>query len=118
MFCIVVTFMQSIYNYIHETNHVNMVYLAAAVLCLKFVINVMLFAMINILHFYISIFQTMGAVSNMSVFCSSLISCFPFVFLGYFLNDFEVVLVTHIITGIIVVSTSCALCSYCNVFII
>ena len=55
------------YNYIHETNHVYFVYHAAVVLCLKFVINVMLFPMINIWHFYISIFQCICTVSNMAV---------------------------------------------------
>ena len=35
----------------------------------------------------------------MAVLCSSLLSCFPGMFLRYFLNDFENVLVAPIITG-------------------
>ena len=42
----------------------------------------------------------MRAVPNMSVFCSSLTSCFPGMLLTYFLNDFEIVPVAPIITGI------------------
>jgi len=36
----------------------------------------------------------------MAVFCSSLPSCFPGMLLTYFLNDFEIVPVAPIITGI------------------
>jgi len=38
-----VTFMKGIYNYKPETNHVSVVYNIAAVLCLQFVLDVMLF---------------------------------------------------------------------------
>ena len=40
---VVVTFMQDIYNYELETNHVSRVYNVAAVLYLQFVLHVMLF---------------------------------------------------------------------------
>jgi len=40
---LVITFMQGIYNYILETNHVSRVYSIAAVLYLQFVLHVMLF---------------------------------------------------------------------------
>jgi len=39
----VVTFMQGIYNYIPETYRVSSVYIVAAVLCLQFMLDVMLF---------------------------------------------------------------------------
>ena len=39
---LVITFMQGIYNYIHETNHVSRVYSVAAVLYLQFVLHVLL----------------------------------------------------------------------------
>jgi len=39
------TFMQGIYNYIPETNHVSRVYSVAAVLHLQFVPHVMLFCL-------------------------------------------------------------------------
>ena len=47
----------------------------------------------------------MCAVPNMAVLCSSLTSCFPGVVLTYFLNDFEIVPVALIITGITFVFT-------------
>jgi len=40
---LVITFMQGIYNYILETNHVSRVYSVTAVLYLQFVLHVMLF---------------------------------------------------------------------------
>jgi len=53
------------------------------------------------LYFYISTFRSMCAVPNMAVFCSSLTSCFPVMLLAYFLNDFEIVPVAPIITGLL-----------------
>jgi len=52
------------------------------------------------LYLYVSTFRSMCAVPNMAVFCSSLISWFPAMLLTYFLNDFEMVPVAPIITGI------------------
>jgi len=40
---LVITFMNGIYNYVPETNHVSRVYSVAAVLYLQFVLHVMLF---------------------------------------------------------------------------
>ena len=42
----------------------------------------------------------MCAVPNLAVFCSSFTSWFPGMLLTYFLNDFEIVPVAPIITGI------------------
>jgi hypothetical protein len=50
--------------------------------------------------FYVSTFRSMCAVPNMAVFCSSLTSWFPGMLLTHFLNDFEMVPVAPIITGI------------------
>jgi len=47
----------------------------------------------------------MCAVPNMAVFCSFLTACFPGMLLMYFLNDFEIVPVVPIITGITLVFT-------------
>jgi len=47
----------------------------------------------------------MCAVPNMAVFYSSLTSRYPGMLLTYFLNDFEIVPVTPIITGITFVVT-------------
>ena len=43
----VITFMQGIYNYVPETNHVSRVYCVAAVASLQCVLYVMLFRMLN-----------------------------------------------------------------------
>jgi hypothetical protein len=43
----IITFMQGIYDYIHETNHVARVYSVASVTYLQFVLHVMLFRMLN-----------------------------------------------------------------------
>jgi hypothetical protein len=47
----------------------------------------------------------MYVVPNMAVLCSSLTSWFPGILLTYFLNDFEMVPVAQIITGITLVFT-------------
>jgi len=60
----------------------------------------MLFSMTNILYFYISTSQSMWTVSNMAIFCSSLMSFFPGMLRRYFLNDFEVVQVAPVTTDI------------------
>ena len=64
-----------------------------------------LVSVLNLLYFYISTFRSMCAVPNMIVFRSSLTSCFPSMLLRYFLNDFEIVPVAPIITGITFVFT-------------
>ena len=56
-------------------------------------------------HFYVSPFRSMCAVANMAVFRSSLTSWFPGMLLMYILNDFEMVPVVPIITGITLVFT-------------
>ena len=71
---IFITFMQGIYNYIYVTNPISMVYSVAPAPYLQYMLQVMLFPMLNILYFYISTFQRMCAVSIMAVLCSSLMS--------------------------------------------
>ena len=68
--------MQSIYTYIPETNYVSTEYSVAATLLLLFMVFLLLVSVLNLLYFYISTFQSMCAVPNMGVFCSSLTSCF------------------------------------------
>ena len=48
--------MQSIYNYMPDTNHVSGVHFAA-VLYLQIMLHVTLFSMLNVLYFYISTFR-------------------------------------------------------------
>ena len=97
--------MQGIYTYIPETNYVPTEYSVAAILLLLFMVLISLVSVLNLLYFYISTFQSMCAVPNMAVFCSSLTSCFPGMLLTYFLNDLEIVPVAPIITGITFVFT-------------
>ena len=68
-------------------------------------VHITRFPMLNLLYFYISIFQSMDTVPSTTVFCSSLVSCFPGMLLRYFLNYFEMVTVATLITGITFVFT-------------
>ena len=97
--------MQGIYTYIPEKNYVPREYSVAGILLLLFILLISLVPVLNLLYFYISTFRSMCAVPNMAVFCSSLTSCFPGMLLTYFLNDFEIVPVAPIITGITFVFT-------------
>jgi uncharacterized membrane protein len=97
--------MQGIYTYIPETNHVPKQYNVAAILSLLFMVPISLAPAFALIYFYISTFRSMWAVPDMAVFCSSLILWFPGIVLTYFLNDFEMVPVAPIITGITLVFT-------------
>ena len=92
--------MQDICTYIPETNYVPREYSVAVILLLLFMVLISLVSVLNLLYFYISTFRSMCAVPNMAVFCSSLTSRFPGMLLTYFLNDFEIVPVAPIISGI------------------
>ena len=109
---IIISFMQGIYTYTPETNCVPREYSVAAILLLLFMVLILLLSVLNLLYFYISTFRSMCAVPNMAVFCSSLTSRFPGALLKYFLNDFEIVLVAPIITGITFVFTFHVRCIY------
>ena len=63
-------------------------------------VPISLVAALALLYFYVSTFRNMCAVSNTAVFCSSVTSWFPGMLLTYFMNDFEMVPVAPIITGI------------------
>ena len=76
-FIIIIIFMQGIYTYIPETTYVPREYSVAAILLLLFMVLISLLLVFNPLYFYISTFQSMCAVPNMAVFCSS----FTYVFL-------------------------------------
>ena len=60
----------------------------------------------------ISTFRFTCTVLNTSVFCRSLMSCFPGALLRYFLNDSEIALVVPFITGITFVFTFHMHCIY------
>ena len=74
--------MQRMYSYVPDTNNVSRAYSVSALFYLQFVINLMLFPVLNVLYFYISTFRSVCvcAVPSVAVFCSSLLSCFPRVF--------------------------------------
>ena len=97
--------MQGIYTYIPETKYVPRECSVAAILLLLFMVLISLVPMLNLLYFYISTLRSMFAVSNMAVLCSFLILWFPGMLFTYFLNDFEIVPVAYVITGIIFVFT-------------
>ena len=109
---------QGIYTYILETNYVHREYSIPSILLLLFMVNISLVSVLNLLCFYISTLRSMCTVPNMAVFCSSLTSCFPGILLTYFLNDFEIVPVTPVITGItFAFYIPHALYFYCKFFI-
>ena len=97
--------MQGIYTYIPETNHVPREYSVSSILSLLFMVPISLVPALALLYFYVSTFRSVCAVPNMAVFCSSFTSWFPGMLLMYFLNDFEMVPVAPIITGITLVFT-------------
>jgi len=97
--------MQGFYTYIPETNHVPREHRVAAILVLPFMVRISLVPALTPLYLYVSSFRSMCAVPNMAVFGSTLASWFPGMLLMYFLNDFEMVPVAPIITGITFVFT-------------
>ena len=109
---------EGIYTYIPETNYVPREHSVAAILFLLFMVLISLVSVLNLLYFHISTFRSMCAALNMAVFCSSLTSWFPGMLLTYFPNDFEIVPVAPIITGItFIFYIPHALYFYCKVFI-
>jgi len=97
--------MQGIYTYIPEKNHVPREYSVAGILSLLFMVSISLVLALAVRYFYVSTFRNTCAVPNMAVFCSSPTSWFPGMLLVCFLNDFEMVPVAPVITGINLVFT-------------
>jgi hypothetical protein len=95
-----ISFMQGIYTYIPETNHVPKKYNVATILSLPFMVPISLALALALKYFYISTFRIVCAVPNKAIYCSSLTSRFPGMVITYFLNDFEKFPVAPIITGI------------------
>jgi len=96
-----ITFVQGIYNYIPETNHVSRVYSVTAVLYLKFVLHVMLFHLWNLFcTFTLALSIVCKHCTIWLFFCIPLILCFPGMLLRYCLSDFEMVPFATVITGI------------------
>jgi len=102
---IIMSFMQGIYTYIPEANHVPREYSVSSILSLIFMVPISLVTALALLYFYVSTYRSVCAVPNMAVFCSSFTPWFPGMLLMYFLNEFEMVPVAPIITGITLVFT-------------
>ena len=109
---IIISFLQGIYTYIPETNHVPRDYSVSAILSLLFMVPISLVPALAVLYFHVSTYRSMCAVPNMAVFYSSFTSRFPGMLFMYFLNDFEMVPVAPIITGITLVFTFHMRCIY------
>ena len=92
--------MQGIYTYIPGTKNDPREYSVSAILSLLFMVPLSFVPVLALLYFYVSTFRSKCAVPNMAVFCSYFTSWFPGMLLMYFLNDFEMVPVAPIITGI------------------
>lgn len=91
-------FLQAIYNYIPERNHVYKVYIGTAILWVQYIIHAMFLPMINVLYFYFNTFWSIYALPSTFSFvpwCCYLQACF-----SDFLNDVEMVPVARIVTGI------------------
>ena len=65
---IVISFIQGIYTYIPETNHVPREYSVSAILSLLFMVPISLVPALAVLYFYVSTFRSTCAVPNMAVF--------------------------------------------------
>ena len=63
----------------------------------------MIFPTLNTLCYYNSTLLIMCAVPSVAVCCGSLMSCVSYTFFRYFLNDFEMVPVVPVFTGITLV---------------
>ena len=77
---IIISFMQGMYTYIPETNYVLREHSVAAIHG-AYIVSFS----VESIYFYISTFRSMCVVPNLAVFWSSLTSCFPGMFLTYFL---------------------------------
>jgi hypothetical protein len=63
-----ISFMQAIYTYISETNHVPREYTVAAILSLLFMVPISLAPALALMYFYIRTSWRMCAVPNIAVF--------------------------------------------------
>jgi hypothetical protein len=70
-------------------------------------VHLMLFPMLDVLHISSITYCSIYAVPKMALFCISWILCFLGMLLRYFLNDFEIVLFAHIVTGIMFLHSTC-----------
>jgi hypothetical protein len=79
---------------------------------------VMVFPMINILYFYIDTSRSICAVPSVAVFCTSSISYFPVMFLGYFLISLRRFQLPHYYWWHVCLHIHHTLCVCCKVFML
>ena len=103
--------MLGIYNFTPQTHRVSIAYTGATVLWLQFLAHLMFFPTF-VSHFYVGTFRTMCAVPRIALLSSSLILCFLVTLLRYFLNNFLMIPVAPIITGITCAFTFHMRCIY------
>jgi len=105
----VITFIQGIYNYIPDTNHVSRVYSVAAIVCLQYVVHVTVFPIETLctLRLILSEVREQRSVCLFFVVPRRSIASMLF---RHFLNYFEMVPVATIITGITLVHKVRQLC--------
>ena len=63
---IIISFMQGIYTYIPETNHVPREYSVSAILSLLFMVSISLVPALALLYFFVSTFRSTGLFINPS----------------------------------------------------
>jgi hypothetical protein len=66
-----ISFIQGIYTYNPETNHVPKEHNVAAILSLLFMVPISLAPALALMYFYVRTLRSMCAVPKMAVFCSS-----------------------------------------------
>ena len=94
----VITFMQGIYNYVLETNHISKVHSVAAVLYLHFVVHVMLFRSCSMsCTLALSVVCVQCSIRLLLLFLNLVLSWYV---LRYCLSGFEMVPVAPVIAGI------------------
>ena len=65
---------------------------------------------LNVLHYYVSTSRNVCVQCPIWLFCSSLTSCLPGMWLRYFLNDTQIVPIAPVVTGITFVFAFYMLC--------
>jgi hypothetical protein len=100
MIIIIISTLYGVLTILHESNHVSRKHNVAAVHWLQFMAHTVLLYITNVLYLYTVTFRSTCTVPDMAVFGSSLMSCFRGMLLRCSPDDFVVVSVAHIITGI------------------
>ena len=106
--------MRGIYSYEPETHPVPVLQPVCS-LQLQFTVHAALFLTVNVPHFHTTALPTVCVQFPVWQFCTSFTSCFAGMLLKNFLNDFKMVPVAPIITGITFVFYIPHALFYCNI---